>query len=72
MHVIYIKDDGVPYAAAVWFFAHLHLWATKQCSSYVGYRIQDVSDSSLTNDFIAAYTFSDSADSLLFSLKWNT
>jgi len=68
--VVYLNDTDIPYEQAEEYFAEAAAWATRQCSSYVDYYVQDVTDVSLTNDFVTVYYFKDSNDALLFQLKW--
>ena len=70
MIVVYLNDTDIPYEQAEEYFAEAAAWATRQCSSYVDYYVQDVTDVSLTNDFVTVYYFKDSNDALLFQLKW--
>jgi hypothetical protein len=70
--VVYLNDTGIPYDQAEAFFAEAAAWATRQCSSYVDYHVQDVSDVSYTNDFITQYGFDDPKDALMFELKWKS
>jgi hypothetical protein len=72
MKVVYLTDTGIPYAQAEEYFAEAAAWASRQCSSFVNYHVQDVSDVSLINDFITEYQFQDPTDALLFQLKWKT
>jgi hypothetical protein len=72
MKVVYLTDTGIPYEQAEEYFAEAAAWASRQCSSFVNYHIQDVSDVSLINDFITEYQFQDPTDALLFQLKWKT
>ena len=72
MKVVYLTDTGIPYEQAEDFFAEAAAWASRQCSSFVDYYVQDVSDASYSNDFITAYYFKDPNDALLFQLKWKT
>ena len=72
MKVVYLNDTDVPYEQAEEHFAQAAAWASRQCSSYVDYHVQDVSDVSLINDFIAQYQFRDSKDAMMFELKWKT
>ena len=72
MKVVYLTDTGIPYEQAEDFFAEAAAWASRQCSSFVDYYVQDVSDASYSNDFITAYYFKDPKDALLFQLKWKT
>ena len=72
MKVVYLNDTGIPYEQAEEYFAEAAAWASRQCSSFVNYHVQDVSDVSLINDFITEYQFQDQTDALLFQLKWKT
>jgi hypothetical protein len=72
MKVVYLNDTGIPYEQAEEYFAEAAAWASRQCSSFVNYHVQDVSDVSLINDFITEYQFQDPTDALLFQLKWKT
>lgn len=72
MIVVYLNDTDIPYEQAEEYFAEAAAWATRQCSSYVDYYVQDVTDVSLTNDFVTVYYFKDPNDALLFQLKWKT
>lgn len=51
-------------------FAEIHEWALYYCSSYLRYKVVDVSDVSLTYDYIAVYEFSAIADEVQFKLRW--
>ncbi len=70
MKVVYLNDSKIPYEQAQEHFKKAADWARRQCSSFVDYHVQDVSDVSLQNDFITAYQFKDPKDALLFELKW--
>ncbi len=72
MKVVYLSDTGIPYERAEDHFAEAAAWASRQCASYIDYHVQDVSDVSYTNDFIAQYGFNDPKDALLFELKWKS
>ena len=72
MKVVYLTDTGIPYEQAEDFFAEAAAWASRQCSSFVDYYVQDVSDASYSNDFITAYYFKDPKDAAWFQLKWKT
>jgi hypothetical protein len=72
MKVVYLNDTGIPYEQAEEYFAEAAAWASRQCSSFVDYHVQDVSDVSLINDFVTEYRFDDSKDAILFQLKWKT
>lgn len=70
MKVVYLNDTAIPYENAEEYFAEAAAWASRQCVSFIDYHVQDVSDSSYTNDFITAYHFNDPKDALMFELKW--
>jgi hypothetical protein len=72
MKVVYITDKGIPYEQAEEHFAEAAAWASRHCSSFVDYHVQDVSDFSYTNDFITEYKFTDPKDVVLFQLRWKT
>ena len=72
MKVVYLNDTGIPYEQAEEYFAEAAAWASRQCSSFVDYHVQDVSDVSLINDFVTEYRFDDTKDAILFQLKWKT
>ena len=72
MKTVYLNDTNVPYEQAEEYFAEAAAWASRQCSSFVNYHVQDVSDVSLINDFIVEYRFGDPKDALLFELKWKS
>lgn len=72
MKVVYINDTGILYEQTEEYFAQAAAWASRQCSSYIDYHVQDVSDVSLINDFVAQYQFRDSKDAMMFELKWKT
>jgi hypothetical protein len=70
--VVYLNDTGISYDTAEQFFAEAASWATRQCASYIDYYVQDVSDVSYTNDFVAEYAFEDPKDAMMFQLRWKT
>ena len=72
MKVVYLTDTGIPYERTEDYFAEAAAWASRQCSSFVDYYVQDVSDASYSNDFITAYYFKDPKDAAWFQLKWKT
>ena len=72
MTAVYLDDTNIPYDQAEENFAEISAWATRQCSSYVDYYVQDVTDVSLINDFVTVYYFKDPNDALLFQLKWKS
>lgn len=70
MRVVYLNDTGIPYEEAEAYFSAAADWAKKQCSSFISYHIQDVSDVSLVNDYVTAYHFKDPKDAVWFEMKW--
>ncbi len=70
--VVYLNDTGISYEKAEEYFAEAAAWASRQCSSFIDYHVQDVADFSYTNDLIAEYAFDDPKDALLFELKWKS
>ena len=72
MIVVYLNDTSISYERTEDYFAEAAAWASRQCSSFEDYHVQDVSDASYSNDFITAYYFKDPKDALLFQLKWKT
>jgi hypothetical protein len=72
MKLVYITDKGIPYEQAEDYFAEAAAWASRQCPSFVDYRVQDVSDVSYQYDYITEYQFTDPKDALLFELKYKT
>lgn len=68
--VVYLSDTGIPYEKAQAFFEEAAVWAQEQCSSYINFHVQDVSDVSLINDLVAEYRFRDPKDAVWFELKW--
>jgi hypothetical protein len=72
LKVVYLNDTGIPYEEAEEYFDQAAAWATRQCSSFVDYHVQDVSDFSYTNDFVAEYRFNDINDAMLFQIKYKS
>ena len=72
MKVVYLNDSGIPYEQAQTYFDEAADWAKKQCSSFISYHIQDVSDVSLVYDHVTAYHFKDPKDAAWFQLKWKS
>lgn len=72
MKVVYLNDTGIVYEQAEEYFDQAAAWATRQCASFVDYHVQDVSDVSYTNDFIAEYRFNDANDAMLFQIKYKS
>lgn len=70
MIVVYLNDVGITYEQAEDHFAEAAAWASRQCSSFIDYHVQDVSDTSYIYDFVTAYHFKDPKDALMFELKW--
>ncbi len=72
MKVVYLNDTGIPHETAEEYFAEAAAWASRQCSSFIDYHVQDVSDVSYIYDYVAEYGFDDPKDALLFELKWKS
>ena len=70
MITVYLNDTGIRYEDAPEHFRSAADWARQQCPSFVDYDMQDVSDVSLTNDYITTYLFKDKKDAEWFTLKW--
>jgi hypothetical protein len=70
MKVVYLDDRNMRYEEAYKHFADVARWAQENCSSFVGYDVQDVSDVSLIFDNVAEYKFRNNKDVVLFTLKW--
>ncbi len=70
MKTVYLTDEKVGYEEGKAYFKEAADWAKRQCSSYIDYHVQDVSDVSYVYDNIAQYGFNDPKDALLFELKW--
>ena len=67
---VFIADDGMTYEQAELYFKELNAWAQQNCTSYRGYRVQDVADFSPVNDIIAQFGFDNESDVTWFKLKW--
>ncbi len=70
MKCVYLNDSNIPYEQAESYFKSAADWAQQQCQSFISCHVQDVSDVSLVNDYIAEYRFKDPKDALLFELKY--
>ena len=67
---VYLTDTGIDYDFAEQHFLNADVWARENCTSYRGYDVQEVSDFSYINDWVALYLFEDEADVLIFTLKF--
>jgi hypothetical protein len=67
---VYLTDTGIYYDFAEQHFLNADVWARENCVSYRGYDVQEVSDVSYTNDWVALYLFESEADVLIFTLKF--
>ena len=67
---VWLNDTGRNWDEAEDYFYQAAQWAEVQCTSFIGYDIQDVSDVSYHYDQIALYRFNDEQDALMFKLKW--
>ncbi len=72
LKVVYLNDSKISYEEAPAYFREAANWARRQCSSFVDYHVQDVSDVSYVYDHVAQYGFTDPKDALLFELKWKS
>ena len=72
LKVVYLDDSNIGYEEAENFFKEAAEWARRQCSSFVDYHVQDVSDVSYLYDYVAEYGFNDPKDALLFEIKWKS
>ena len=70
LKVVYLTDEKIPYEQADDYFKTASEWAKTQCSSFIDYDVQDVSDVSYFYDHVAQYRFNDSKDAMWFELKW--
>lgn len=70
MHVLITDSKSPGYDHNKEYFESIHFWALKNCPSYNGMSIQDVSDVSYEWDEIAEYRFTDEKDVMFFELKW--
>lgn len=69
--VVYLNDTGIDYEVAPVHFQSAADWARQNCPTFIGHHVQDVSDVSYSNDYIAEYRFLDMRDVLLFQLRWS-
>jgi hypothetical protein len=70
---VFITDENHPnfsYDRMRLYFIDAAIWATRFCSSYKRFHIQDVSETSDLHDQIAEYEFADERDALMFTIKW--
>lgn len=70
---VYLTDEHHPnfsYDRMRLHFIDAAIWATRFCSSYKRFHIQDVADNNYFYDQIAEYEFTDERDALMFRLKW--
>ena len=73
VHSVYINDskNTYQYNWSEQYWLDIDSWARNNCTSYVGYHVQDVSDVSVQWDKIGEYRFFDEKDAVFFELKWN-
>jgi hypothetical protein len=69
---IFISDQGSKsYHDNDAYFAGIDRWAQDNCGSdYLGYDVQDVSDTSLEWDEVACYVFTTERAANWFTLRW--
>lgn len=70
LYDVYLDDCGKEYHEAEEYYAQAADWAQLYCKSFKEHHVQDVSDFSMTNDIVAMYLFEESADVIMFQLKW--
>jgi len=70
LKIVYLTDEKIPYEQTHEHFKTAADWAKTQCSSFIDYHVQDVSDCSYICDNVAEYKFTDSKDAMWFELKW--
>lgn len=67
---VYLVDDNLTLEQSWDYYAAADIWARENCTSYIGYDVQDVSDVSYDYDTIARYVFDNDRDVVMFTLKW--
>jgi hypothetical protein len=67
---VYLTDENRTLEQSRIYYNDADRWASENCSSYVGYDVQDVSDVSYYYDTVACYVFDDEQDVVMFTLKW--
>jgi hypothetical protein len=67
---VILNDTGMDYDQSDRYFIEADQWAQKNCTTYIGYTVQDVSDVSYVWDQLACYEFRDEKDVVLFTLRW--
>lgn len=73
IHRVYLTDEHLhhlDYNRIRLYFIDAAIWATKNCSSFRHFDIQEVSDFSPVCDQIAEYEFFDERDAMWFKLRW--
>lgn len=70
--VVYLTDQRIKYEEAQQYFTDAYVWAKNNCSSFIDFHVQDVSDVSYIYDHVAEYKFADPKDAMWFQLKWKT
>jgi len=71
MFTVHVSDEKAGgYDKSRLYFQQISLWAIKYCTSYSGYDVVDVSDTSTLWDEVAEYRFEDEQDATMFTLKW--
>jgi len=72
---IYLSDKNISYEEAQQLFVDADKWAQDTCSTYQGYKVEDVSDFSWDGCSIlvasyAEYIFEGDQDAVVFKLRW--
>ena len=70
MKLVYLNDNKMTYDIANDHFDQANKWAKENCISYIGYRVEDVSDVSYVYDLIAEYKFRDPKEAVWFELRY--
>ena len=67
---IYLHDGNVKYSDDEEHFRKAEQWATNNCQSFLGMKVEDVSDFSVYYDSVGEYRFEDEKDAMMFRLKF--
>ena len=68
---VYLGDTAMNRATAERYFAAAHAWALDNCTGYLNYQVEDVSDFSYLHDLVAQYLFDNEQSAVFFKLKWS-
>lgn len=73
IHRVYLSDEHLQhldYNRVRLYFIDAAIWATKNCTSFKHYEIQEVNDVSTVYDQVAEYEFGSERDAMWFKLRW--